>query len=402
MRKAFLFKLSFRNLMAHKLRTILTLLGILIGVSAITFLVSFAFGLENLVTEQVTQGDAFKLVDVGAGNSKIVKINQATLDKISGIGNIKSVEAIINAAGKGKKGDKSIDTSVFGSSSQYMDWAGVKIRWGKPLNLSDSKNPPRDAVVSQKYLSILGGGDPSQYLGQKITLDIMLSQELMADSKNKVLADQQYTIVGITQDNTNASVYTLTRNLTAAGVVNFSQAKVELVDRSQIPQTRQQIENLGFKTQYVGDTVNQIDQVFSIFKVILGSFGLIALIVAALGMFNTLTISLLERTKEIALMKILGMRKRDIQNLFISEAAMLSTFGGLVGILTGYLLALLANNILNSFAIRAGGSPVNIFYLPLWFVLAVVAFSFAIGLLTGIYPARRATRINALDVMRYE
>jgi ABC-type antimicrobial peptide transport system permease subunit len=283
-----------------------------------------------------------------------------------------------------------------------MDWSGSKVRWGKPLPDSSDSGSSSSIVVSQKYLDFLGGGDPTKYIGKKTILDITLSKGLMTDNKNKVLADKEFTIVGVLQDNAGATVNTNYQNLTTEGVTNFSQMKVEISDRSKVTNTRMQIENLGLKTQYVGDTVNQIDQVFSIFKVILGGFGLIALGVAALGMFNTLTISLMERIREVALMKILGMRKRDIHNIFITEAVFLGTFGGIVGILLGYLESLLANSVLNRIAIAAGGEPVNIFYLPIWFIFVVILFALSVGLLTGLYPARRASRVNALDVMRYE
>jgi len=402
MKREFLFKLAFRNLLSHKLRTVLTLLGILIGISAIVFLVSFAFGLENLVTEQVTKGDAFKLIDVGAGNSQVVKLNQETVDQISSFENVKNTALIVNAGGRAKDQDKTLDVGFYGTSAQYMDWSGSKVRWGKPLPDSSDSGSSSSIVVSQKYLDFLGGGDPTKYIGKKTILDITLSKGLMTDNKNKVLADKEFTIVGVLQDNAGATVNTNYQNLTTEGVTNFSQMKVEISDRSKVTNTRMQIENLGLKTQYVGDTVNQIDQVFSIFKVILGGFGLIALGVAALGMFNTLTISLMERIREVALMKILGMRKRDIHNIFITEAVFLGTFGGIVGILLGYLESLLANSVLNRIAIAAGGEPVNIFYLPIWFIFVVILFALSVGLLTGLYPARRASRVNALDVMRYE
>lgn len=403
MRREFLLKLAYRNLLSHKLRTILTLLGILIGISAIIFLVSFAFGLENLVTGQVAQGDAFKLIDVGTGNSKIVKLNQETIDKVAAVPNVKSAAIVVNAGARAKNQDKTLDVAFYGSSAAYMDWSGQKIRWGESLpDSSDSTKSSNSIVVSQKYLDFLGGGDPAQYLGKKVTFDIMLSKELMKENKSKVLADKEFTIAGVLQDKSNSSAYINYQNLAAEGVANFSQIKVELADRSKVTNTRMQIETLGLKTQYVGDTVNQINQVFSIFKAILGGFGLIALAVAALGMFNTLTISLMERIREIALMKVLGMGKKDIRSIFITEAAMLGIFGGVVGVLAGYLMSLLANGILNRIAINAGGEPANIFYLPAWFVITVILFSLLIGFLTGLYPARRASRINALDVMRYE
>ena len=159
---------------------------------------------------------------------------------------------------------------------------------------------------------------------------------------------------------------------------------------------------MGFKTQYVGDTVSQIEQIFNVFKIILGSFGLIALIVASLGMFNTLTISLLERMKEVALMKILGTQRRDIAKLFMFESLIFGAIGGILGIILGVVAGQIFNLFLNQYAIRSGGDAVRIFYYPIWFMLAILLFALAVGVLTGIYPSRRAAKVNSLDVIRYE
>lgn len=132
------------------------------------------------------------------------------------------------------------------------------------------------------------------------------------------------------------------------------------------------------------------------------AFGLIALIVASLGTFNVLTVNLLERTKEVGLMKALGMRKRDIYLIFMAEAFLISLIGGLVGLGAGVALGNFGNYMLKMAAMRSGAEVVQIFYTPLVFSVGCALFSLAVGFMTGWYPARRAVRINAIDALRFE
>jgi putative ABC transport system permease protein len=397
MDRFFLYKLSFKNLSAHKLRTYLTLGAIAVGISAIVFLVCFAYGLQKMVTETVTGGDAFKLIDVGTENSQIIKLDDGSVNSIKALGDVKDVQIIINAGAKEKSKGKDVDTSFYGTSGKYLEWAGTKIRWGNMLK----ENSSSEAVVNSAFLSKLSI-DPEKAVGETLTFDVVLPKDLAAEKNESALKDKKYTIIGVIRDKGTPQVYVNLVDMTSAGAKKFSQAKVQVSDPSKVEVVRKQVENLGFKTQYVGDTVSQIDQLFRIFKVVLASFGLIALIVATLGMFNTLTISLLERTKEVALMKILGMRRKEIQVLFLTESIIISLSGGILGIFLGYLIGRITNSILNYVAVNSGGDPVVLFIFPFWFLLMVVFFVLAIGLFTGLYPARRAASVNALDVLRYE
>jgi len=399
MDKRFLVKFAFKNLVAHTLRSVLTLVGISIGIAAIVFLVGFAFGLERLVTQEITSGDAFKLVDVGVGNSLVVSLNQPSIDKIKKFSFVKSVETITNAGAKVKNDKSNIDISFYGTTPTYLDWLGSKLSAGKTFTQSSGSH---EILVTSKLKDFYGKKNDQDLLGQKIILDVVLPKEVTGEGEAKTIANQEYTIVGVIKDDSAPSSHVYWQNLVDLGAVNFSQAKIEISDKNQVTALRTQIENLGFKTQYVGDTVSQVNEIFNIFKIILGSIGMIALIVASLGMFNTLTISLLERTKEIALMKILGMTKKDINHIFLTEATIFGVVGGLLGIGLGVGVGAIINSVANYYAVKSAAVAVTIFYYPLWFFIAIAVFSLLIGLLTGLYPARRAARLNALDVLRYE
>jgi len=410
MDKKFIVEFALRNLLTRRLRTSLTILAMTVGISAIVFLVAFAIGLERLVTHEVTGGNAYQLIDIGTGNSQVVKLNKQALAQIAEIKSLNSIESEITAGAKAKKQDGEADATIVGASVKYQNWSGLSVRWGDfyqdpSAKTSDSGTVSAntsEAVINTAYLKFLGETDPAKELGKTITADIIIPKELSGQNEDKIAEKQTFVVRGVVQDDSSAKIYTSLESLTALGIVNNSQAKTELTRYQDASSARALIENMGFQTQYVGDTIEQINQVFNIFKIILASFGAIALMVAALGMFNTLTISLLERIKEIALMKILGMRKTDIRSIFLTESVIIGTVGGFFGIILGIALGSIANSILNHFAKLAGADQASVFYFAPLFIIGMIIFASLVGLSTGLYPARRATKVNALDVLRYE
>jgi ABC-type antimicrobial peptide transport system permease subunit len=402
MDQRYLIKFASKNLVSHKLRTLLTIVGMVIGISAITFLIAFAFGVESIVTKEITGGNAFELIDIGTGNSQIVKLNQETLGKVKGISGINSIETISNlaAVSKDEKGDGR-DVSLFVTTAKYMEWSSVESKWGETLATTPPDESIKKAVVTTMLAQELSYPQPQDALGKTIALTVVAPKDLTKSGEKKTVENQDFKVVGVTKSDSSA-VYVGKELEAILELQNFSQAKAEVKNRQEVEKVRAQIENMGLKTQYVGETVEQVEQVFMFFKIILGSFGLIAMIVASLAMFNTLTISLLERTKEVALLKILGMRKADISRLFLTEALVMGILGGISGVITGIVLSSFANFVFNHYAVQSGGDPISVFVYPVWFIIAVFLFSILVGFMTGLYPARRAMRINALDVMRYE
>jgi putative ABC transport system permease protein len=131
-------------------------------------------------------------------------------------------------------------------------------------------------------------------------------------------------------------------------------------------------------------------------------FGTIALFVSAIGMFNTMTITLLERTEEIGIMKSIGASDSSISVMFFMESAIMGFLGGISGVVIGWLGGKLFNILINLVATRFGGQQVNLFTTPLWLVFGVIGSSAVVGFLTGFVPARRASKIDPLDALRYK
>jgi putative ABC transport system permease protein len=177
---------------------------------------------------------------------------------------------------------------------------------------------------------------------------------------------------------------------------------VVAVNEESLADVRRYVENMGFVTTSVVDTIQQIQNIFSTVRLILSAFGLAALVVAAFGMFNTLSVSLLERTREVALLQALGMYAREVRELFLIEALVMSLAGGVLGLILGILAGVAVSILLSIFSLVAGGNLLIITSLPFYFVIIVLLLAVAVGLLTGIYPARRSTKISALDALRYE
>ena len=174
-------------------------------------------------------------------------------------------------------------------------------------------------------------------------------------------------------------------------------------DTNQVESLRKQIESLGFETASPVDTLDQINQVFKFFTIILGGFGAIGMVVSVLGMFNTLTISLLERTQEIGLMMAMGSRNRDMRRLFIIEAFLLSVVGAAAGITLAVIGGKGVNLIMNSFAHGRGVTgDFELFSTPLWLMGALLVFMVIVGMLVVFFPSRRAAHINPLDALRRE
>lgn len=398
MRKNIVLKMAFLNLRQGRMRSAVTIVGVVIGIGSIIFLVSLGFGLEKLVTKQVTQFQEFTYIDVPSTSVKTQRIDQTVVERIKQTPHILVTGRIATMGGRVKQSDSDLATEVIVLGADDSYWSLT----GQQLTLGALPKTNTDIVVNESLMNILGVTQEN-VIGTKISLDVLIPKELMQESEAmKEVIDLPFTVVGAINEGDSPLVYFNLDTLIASGVSNFSSLKIKVDNQDSVPIVRNQLENIGLNTEYVGDTVSQITQVFSFFRIVLGAFGLIALIVASLGTFNVLTVNLLERTKEVGLMKALGMRKRDIYLIFMAEAFLISLIGGLVGLGAGVALGNFGNYMLKMAAMRSGAEVVQIFYTPLVFSVGCALFSLAVGFMTGWYPARRAVRINAIDALRFE
>lgn len=162
---------------------------------------------------------------------------------------------------------------------------------------------------------------------------------------------------------------------------------------------RDAISQEGFAVSSL-ETVSEVNKLFGVANIVLGLFGIITLAVSAIGMFNTMTVALLERTTEIGIMRSIGASRTDILLMFIIESTLMGFCGGVAGIVLGVASGQIVNLIVNIAAKYMGGKSLVLFAYPLWFLGFVLAFSIVIGFATGIGPAKRASSLDPLEALR--
>ena len=395
MKLSYILFLAVRNLTGRKLRTILTAGGVAISVGFVVFLISLGMGLQRVSTRQIADLDALKILDITSANSNIVSVNDENIDKFKGIKNVQSVEPHISAASKISYKESNVDGVAYGKSLNFLDLEGLKISDGSLY----SSNDAREALITKAAVEQLNETD---ILGKEIEINSILKKELTGNEESEK-TKLTLKVVGVIDDETAPYIYvpvSLFKN--NENIVSYSGAKVEMKSKNDVDQAKLQIENMGFKVSSVKETVDQINQFFNIFQAILVSFGGIAVVVACLGMFNTLTVMLLEKTREVGFMKSLGARKKYIYRLFILESIIIGLLGSISGIIGGVSIGYILNMTVMNMAQSSGNEPVPIFYTPILLIVSVVVTAVVISIVTGFYPARHAAKINPLDALRYE
>lgn len=392
MNKLFLTRMILKNLMTRKVRVFLTVLGVTIATAAIVFLVSFGFGLENLVVNQISGGNDQLIIDVGITNAGIANLTDQTLGNIKNINNVEKVEGTTSTNGKASLANHKVDLAVYGLGGDFATWSGQNVRWGEP-----SIKSQEDVIVTSgllQKLGVIGPKDIKKFIGHDI--------QLTADKTKMSDLTASFKVVGVIDDDASPSLYIQQNYFEIGPTLSYSQAKVRVKSQADISDVRKRIEYMGFKTSSIVDTVQQVQQMFNLFKVILASFGLIALVVSFLGTMNMITMSLMERIKEMALLKLLGANGKDIMALIMGETVIIVSGGAVLGILVGILSGQGINSLLSNLSQASGGEAVSVFAWPITFLFIVFLITIAGGLLTSLVPAFRARRISILETLKSE
>ncbi len=308
----------------------------------------------------------------------------------------------------GEEVEASVSAKVVGVDEAGVEWVDLS-----SLDASQAATPEimvielgsgvkKQAMVNAPFMDLVGI-DKNNAVGATFDVSFVILNTLKPDlDRPAQSAKATYTIAGVIDDGTNPQIYVPLEDLTGLGISNYSQAKVVANKQETLADVRLQVDNLGYKTTSVADTVAQIDKLFATVRMVLASFGLVALTVASLGMFNTLTVSLMERTREVGVMKAMGMRSVEVKELFLAEAMIMGLLGGIFGVLAGWGIGKILGLILSAVSVAKGVGAVDVSYIPWQFVVFVLSLAFVVGVATGIYPARRARRISALNALRYE
>jgi len=183
---------------------------------------------------------------------------------------------------------------------------------------------------------------------------------------------------------------------------SYSTISVRVKNPKHVEGVEQAIKKLGFNTFSILDATRSLRQFFAVLDLFLGIFGSLALAVASIGIVNTLVMAILERRREIGIMKAIGASDGDVKKLFFAEAGAMGVLGGFVGVALGWVIGHVINLGTNLYLKRQSLPPENFWSVPWWLVAAAIVFAFMVSLVSGLYPAARAARLDPVQALRYE
>jgi len=398
MKLSYILFLAIKNLLNRKMRTILTAAGVAISVGFIIFLISFTSGLQRITINQVADIETLKTLDVTIAKSKILKLDDETIERFKDFSRVDSVKPEIVSATRIIYDKSEVDGIVYGKNVDNILLEDVKLLYGK--NYNEKSN---EAIINLAYLDQLTNvSSPEEMIGNTIQLDIIIGSGLVVADNQSNFFTIDVKVVGIIDDETAPYIYIPIRIFKENNINNYSSAKVIVKNDSDVDTVKVQIENLGYKVSSIKETIDQIKEFFSLFQMIIIFLGSIAVIIASLGVFNTMTVALLEKTREVGFMKALGTTRKTIYSLFITEATIIGLLGTISGVIIGITVGKAINLYIYKLAQTTNNAAEQLFYLPLNILPLVMIIAISISILTGFYPASRAAKIRPLDALRYE
>lgn len=404
MRVQDLAQLSTRMFKTNPLRTWLTILGMGVGTGAVVVLVGLGFGLQQIILEQIVFGETLLSLGVSSTGAQGLRLTPETVTQFE------NNPAVLDAAPLARFPAlvtyKGLTGNVFvqGVEPPYLRYAGVTAEAGDVF-LEEDAGDTSNIMLSPAVLKLFGIEDTEidSFIGEKVSIRLLVPADDGTENVNEIIIDKEYTVKGVTKEQGVLNAMMMLPELrNYVGIEEYERIQVRVDTNENLPLVEEELIEQGYRVTALSKTVEQASQIFQGIQAVLATFGGIALLVSAIGMFNTMTVTLLERTKEIGIMRTIGASPNDVKYLFVSESVVVGFMGGVTGIAMGVSFGVAINIFLNVLAGQFGGQAVALFSFPLDFLLFIAIFSAGVGYLTGIFPARRASTLNPLDAIRYE
>jgi len=476
--------LALRNLRQAKLRAILTMMGVIVGVSVIVTMVSFGLGLQSNMLARFKALDLFNEIQVfGRGLSNLAGLDRAPrqegegrnarnradktptrilddagIKEIAAISGVAYVEPTVNFGVYIRSNGKLLSQFVGGANIPNASTRFQHFAAGKMISSPDVA----EAVVSERFVRDFGYEKPADAIGKTLELLAPPSDkkeeskeeeqtpnffgipldEPGLDESSPDIESRTFRIAGVlsTEIREGAAQGGLRGMMPGAGIYiplqmahnwtvthrgpmsqvalalarrggnlaegqneGYDTAVVRVTDPVQLTEVRQKITQLGFGSFSIVDELDQIRTVFLIIDSVLGLLGGISLLVASFGIANTMIMSILERTREIGIMKAIGAEDREIKLIFFVEAAVIGVVGGVIGVFLAWGIDALANRLAYRFILKPqGASFIDFFELPLYLSLGAILFALVVSILAALYPSSRAARIDPVRALRHD
>jgi len=424
MRMGDVFYYAFSAIKLRKLRAGLTTLGVVIGIAAIVALLSITQGLQVAISSQLQRGFATDTLIVsgggvlGGGNDFSLLVDDA--QTINKIGNVTVSIAVIQRVGYVKLKGQTIRTTVIG-----VDFANYRDVYSSTFIAGEGEiplNPDDNAIIVGKLVSdpwengtlFCGVGDTLQILWTNTTAR-PLRNETYSGRVVAVLREVGGFTIGGPSDSRVYIPISKAKAFFGTETCEMIIVKLKNDDKATIDSTAKAIrEALGGRVTVTSSTavLNIISSVFSTVGLFLAAIAAISLLVAGIGIMNIMIVSIMERTREIGILKALGMKNHQVLLVFLCEAAIVGLLGTLIGVGAGWGLAQIAVRILGSLNLIGGNMPQGNQFtsnsvsitpvLTLTVILGAIAFGLTISMLFALYPAWRASKLKPVEALRYE
>ncbi len=428
------------NLGRRKGRVLLTAIGVVIGTAAVVVLVSLAEGLQKNATQQLwgindltsievypgyTMASSASGVKVMNGGSAVDGMVYLTPEAVSNIQALPGVRLVVKEDYLNANMEM-----IYGKLHGYSGVTGVDVDDLSTMGLNASSGTTelvRGTAVIGSYISQNFYNpnarpndppvEPPQLLGETVRFVLIKYTQ----DGQEVRKTYNVKIVGVLEETRAGSDYSIYMRLDEITGWNewsrgtrinrnkegYGMLVVKAEDPEKVVDLAGQITAMGFMANTPQSVVEGINSFFTVLQVVFGGVGAIALLVAAIGIANTMTMSILERTREIGLMKAVGATNRDVLSVFLGEAAGIGFIGGLGGVLVGWGISAVLNLVgLSYFASQVsqngGLPPTMITSTPLWLPVFGLFFAAIVGLISGLYPALRAATMVPVTALKYE
>jgi len=447
-----LIELAAHNLRESVLRNSLTTLGISVGVASLVAMLSLGIGLQQLAGRHLKKAGLFDTVVVSsrrdfrynreeerASTAQIAKarpLDEAARQEIERLPNVTEADPDIR----------------FITELQYQNQPHLTMVAGLPFSMKDndafegmqgkffSSDSAPEALIQKSFAEELLGREEKPgseinivelaqpLLGHELVMryaERVASQDNDASAYSVVQREQRLKIVGISdldpdvmRGSARARVFVplgLAENLhmmqpsdlrdsmrAFSSTPSYLTVTVHVKSPSRVRPVQDAINKLGFSTFSILDATRSLQRFFAILDLFLGIFGSLALAVASLGIVNTLVMAILERRREIGIMKAIGGSDQDVKKLFFVEAGSMGLLGGALGVVLGWLIGQAINFGTNIYLKRQELPPEQIWLVPWWLIFGAIGFALLVSLFSGLYPASRAARLDPVQALRYE